>query len=536
MTPARPRVAELGEYVRLIRCNRLVIAFLAFVTMAAGAAVAPAALAQSSPTQSLYTPSALGQRRVCAPHSGWLQCQAIYQLVGAGTNAHAFVPAVSAPIGFGPGSLRSAYNLIHDSDSRGWNSTLAIVDAYRDPDAVTDLARYRSHYGLGKCTKASGCLRIVNQAGRTSHLPAVSEAWAVEESLDLDMTSAICPHCHLLLVEASSPTPASLGRAENTAVRLGANVVSNSWSGTETRGLSAYDHYFNHPGVAIVVASGDSGYGTSYPADLQYVTAVGGTTLTHAKSGSRAWTETVWGDPVKGAEGTGSGCTPGYAKPSWQDEAGDTCLYRTQNDVAAVANPATGVAVYDTYRTGGTWATIGGTSAATPLIAAVYALAGHPAARSYPASYPYQHPGHLHAVTKGANGICPATSSYLCQAERGYCGPTGLGTPLGVAAFQAQGIDPVTLVDPGPQRTATRSYRLTIVGLDTRAKASSLRYSATGLPPGLIVRRAPGSTNGLVSGTISASVAKGTIYHVVITGQDRKTGHSGRTRFTITLT
>jgi hypothetical protein len=139
-------------------------------------------------------------------------------------------------------------------------------------------------------------------------------------------------------------------------------------------------------------------------------------------------------------------------------------------------------------------------------------------------------------VTKGANGICPATSSYLCQAERGYCGPTGLGTPLGVAAFQAQGIDPVTLVDPGPQRTATRSYRLTVVGLDTRAKASSLRYSATGLPPGLIVRRAPGSTNGVISGTISASVAKGTVYHVVITGQDWKTGHSGSTRFTITLT
>ncbi|HEX3491792.1 MAG TPA: S8 family serine peptidase, partial [Streptosporangiaceae bacterium] len=256
---------------------------------------------------------------------------------------------------------------------------MAIVDAYRDPDAATDLASYRSFFHLGACTTASGCLRIVNQNGRSKSLPGPRADWAVEQSLDLDMVSAICPHCHLLLVEARSSSSASLGRAEDTAVRLGARFVSNSWSSNEEKGQSALNHYFNHPGDAIVVASGDSGYGTSYPADLQFVTSVGGTDLTHRKSGTRGWTETAWGSASKGAEGTGSGCSSRTAKPSWQraavDVAAGGCTDRTENDVSAVADPATGVAVYDTYRTRGTWALVGGTSAATPIIAATYALA-----------------------------------------------------------------------------------------------------------------------------------------------------------------
>jgi hypothetical protein len=520
-----------------VRAIRSVIAvFLPLAVTVAGAVTAPAALAAPAQPKA----QAPGERRVCpvSRHPGWLDCQAVYELGGQGSLAPAFVSNAATPGGFGPSALRSAYNLTHDSLTRGWHKTVAVVDAYRDPDAASDLASYRRHYHLAACTRASGCLRIVNQAGQAGPLPAVSGAWGVEESLDLDMISAICPHCRLLLVEASSASPGSLGRAEDTAVALGARFVSDSWSGTEARGQSVYNHYFNHPGVAIVVASGDGGYGTSYPADLQYVTAVGGTQLVRRRSGSRAWTETVWGSGAGGVQGTGSGCSARTAKPSWQREPVDIgpggCQNRTQNDVAAVADPATGVAVYDTYRTQGTWATVGGTSAATPVIAAVYALAGDPAPRSYPASYLYQHAGHFHDVTVGADGKCPTASSYLCQAKPGYDGPTGLGTPLGVGGFSSRGTDPVTLVDPGPQRAPRGAFRLTVTGLDVRA-ALALSYSATGLPPGLTVRSLRGTTNGLVSGTIGATVASGTTFRVVVTATDRTTGRSNTTRFTIVV-
>ena len=270
------------------------------------------------------------------------------------------------------------------------------------------------------------------------------------------------------------------------------------------------------------------------------MTSVGGTDLTHRKSGTRGWTETAWGSASKGAEGTGSGCSTLTAKPSWQRAAIDVgsggCADRTQNDVSAVADPATGVAVYDTYKTRGTWALVGGTSAATPIIAATYALAGDPAPNSYPASYLYQHPGHFHDVTKGADGVCPAAQAYLCQARKGYDGPTGLGTPLGVAGFSAAGTDPVTLVDPGAQRVAAGAFQLKLTGLDTRAGARSLAWTATGLPDGVSLRRMAGATSATLSGKLGASIATGTVYHVLVTATDRKTHASATTRFTVTVT
>jgi subtilase family serine protease len=448
----------------------------------------------------------------------------------------AFAASAGPSAGYGPAALRAAYGLTRAARTRGRHETIAVVDAYRDPHAARDLARYRSHYHLGPCTTASGCLRIVNQAGKRSPLPRADADWAVEESLDLDMVSAICPHCRILLVEARSPTPASLGIAENTAVAMGARFVSNSWSGTEGPGQSATNHYFNHPGAAIVFASGDSGYGTSYPADLQYVTSVGGTSLLRRPSGSRAWTEAAWGSAAAAAEGTGSGCSPRTAKPSWQRAPVDVgpggCQTRTENDVAAVADPATGVAVYDTYRTHGTWAVLGGTSAATPIITAAYALAGNPARRSYPVSYLYQHPARFHDVTAGADGVCPAASSYLCHGTAGYDGPTGLGTPSGTYGLSRHRTDPVTVIDPGTKRTSGGAFRLTITGLDTRAGAT-LSYAATGLPPGLSVHSARGSSNGLVTGTIPATVTPGTSFHVVVTATDRATHASASTRFVI---
>jgi Repeat of unknown function (DUF346) len=234
---------------------------------------------------------------------------------------------------------------------------------------------------------------------------------------------------HIILVEANSASFSDLGTAENSAVSLGAKFVSNSYGGADSSSDATYDaDYYNHPGVAITASAGDSGYGVEYPAASQYVTAVGGTSLTTASNG-RSWSETVWGSS-SGGEGSGSGCSGYEAKPSWQADTG--CTHRTNNDVSAVADPDTGVAVYDSYTYGG-WVEVGGTSASSPIIAATFALAGTPVAGTYPSSYLYQHPWDLFDVTSGSDGSC--TPAYLCTAQVGYDAPTGWGTPDGTAAF-----------------------------------------------------------------------------------------------------
>ncbi|MFF7053139.1 peptidase S8 [Streptomyces griseorubiginosus] len=346
--------------------------------------------------------------------------------------AHGITPKAAdaaGPTGYGPTDLRSAYGLTAAAASGGTGATVAIVDAYNDPNAEADLATYRSYYGLPACTTANGCFKKVSQTGSTTSLPASDAGWSEEISLDLDMVSAIAPNAHILLVEATSPTMANLGKSVNEAVALGAKFVSNSYGGSESSSDTSYDSsYFNHPGVAITVSAGDSGYGTEYPAASKYVTSVGGTALSTA-SNSRGWTETVW--RTSSTEGTGSGCSTYDAKPSWQTDTG--CTKRMISDVSAVADPATGVSVYDSYGITAGWYTFGGTSAAAPIIASVYALAGTPGSSDYPAQYPYQHTSALNDVTSGNNGTC--TTSYFCTARTGYDGPTGLGTPEGVTGF-----------------------------------------------------------------------------------------------------
>ncbi|TWV53404.1 peptidase S8 [Streptomyces misionensis] len=337
----------------------------------------------------------------------------------------------STPSGYGPSDLQAAYGLTSAASAKGSGETIAIVDAYNDPNAEADLAKYRSYYGLPACTKASGCFKQVSQTGSTTSLPTSDAGWSEEISLDLDMASAICPNCNILLVEATTPTMANLGTAVNEAVKLGAKFVSNSYGGSESSSDSSYDSsYFNHPGVAITVSAGDSGYGAEYPAASQYVTSVGGTALTKSST-TRGWSETVWN--TSSTEGTGSGCSAYDAKPSWQTDTG--CAKRTIADVSAVADPATGVSVYDSYGVTAGWYTFGGTSASSPIIASVYALAGTPSSGSYPAKFPYAKAGTtaLNDVTSGSNGSC--TTSYLCTARSGYDGPTGWGTPAGVSAF-----------------------------------------------------------------------------------------------------
>ena len=339
--------------------------------------------------------------------------------------------------GYGPSDLQGAYDVTTASENDGSGSTVAIVDAYNDPTAEADLATYRSAAGLPPCTTQNGCFKQLNQNGQASPLPADagaagpdSDGWDVEESLDIDMVSAICPRCKIDLIEANSNSNADLYSAVDTGLKS-ADFESNSWGGSEYAGEAVDDKkYFDHPGKVITVSAGDSGYGVSFPAASQYVTSVGGTSLVQDDS-ARGWSESVWG-PLDG--GTGSGCSGFEAKPAWQTDTG--CSHRTDNDIAADADPETGVAVYDTYSDDG-WDEIGGTSASSPMIAAMYALAGKPASGSFPARYPYLHRTSLYDVTEGINSIDACDPDYLCTGEPGYDGPTGLGTPDGLGAFSS---------------------------------------------------------------------------------------------------
>ncbi|MEW1829255.1 putative Ig domain-containing protein [Streptomyces sp. NPDC088196] len=486
------------------------------VTQNAKALTAPAA-------QAVHSTGKAGQKvpteRLCATAApGSASCFAqrrtdIKQQLAAAVHSD----AAAAVSGLSPANLHSAYAL---PSTGGSGLTVAVVDAYNDPNAASDLATYRSNFGLSACTVASGCFKQVSQTGSTTSLPTNDTGWAGEEALDIDMVSAVCPNCNIILVEATSATDANLGAAENEAVALGAKFVSNSWGGSESSSQTSEDtSYFKHPGVAITVSSGDEAYGAEYPATSQYVTAVGGTALS-TSSNTRGWTESVW--KTSSTEGGGSGCSAYDAKPTWQTDTG--CTKRMEADVSAVADPATGVAVYDTYGGSG-WAVYGGTSASSPIIAGVYALAGTPGSSDYPAKYPYSHTSNLYDVTSGNNGSC--TTSYFCTAGTGYDGPTGWGTPDGTAAFTSGTTtgNTVTVTNPGSQSTVTGSTASLQISASDSASAT-LTYSASGLPTGLSIS----SSTGLISGTASTA---GT-YAVTVTATD-STGASGSASFTWTV-
>jgi hypothetical protein len=320
------------------------------------------------------------------------------------------------PAGYGPADLRSAYKVTGSGSS---SYTIAIVDAYGYANAERDLGIYRAQYGLPPCTTANGCFKKVNQTGLQGSYPRANTGWAQEQALDLDMASAMCPNCKILLVQTRDSYLNNLAAGVNTAYKLGARAISNSYGGGEA-GTTSYEGAYNHPGIAITVSSGDYGYGVQFPASSPHVTAVGGTSLSRA-SNTRGWSETVW-------NGAGSGCSGVYAKPTWQHDG--LCARRTVADVSAVANPQTGVAVYgptSLYASG--WMIFGGTSVAAPLIAGVYGVNG--IADSNNANL-YKSTSHFD-VTSGSNGSCGGT--YLCTGAVGYDGPTGLGTPNGVSAY-----------------------------------------------------------------------------------------------------
>ncbi|GAA3584239.1 putative Ig domain-containing protein [Kribbella ginsengisoli] len=411
--------------------------------------------------------------------------------------------AAGAPQGYGPTDLASAYKL--PSATAGKGQRIYIVDAYDDPTAESDLAVYRKQFGLPACTTDNGCFQKLNQNGETSPLPAPSSSWSGEISLDLDMVSAVCPNCGITLIEADSPSNDLLA-AVKTAEKLGAKFVSLSWGGPESGNLPELDkQYFNTNGIVYAASTGDYDYeaGTSYPASSAATTAIGGTTLTKTDSG-RGWSETVWNNEP--GHGTGSGCSAEITKPTWQAVIpAATCPKRAIADVSAVADPATGVAVYQT--TGGNgWAVYGGTSAAAPIIAATYALAGDPSPTSQPASYPYAGTADLNDVVEGNNGECKPAP--LCTAQPGWDGPTGLGTPNGLGSLTSPTkANRITVNTPAQQFSSVG----TPVVLHVRATDSGgrpVRLTATDLPDGLRLNAITGLIYGVPSkpGTHSTTV------------------------------
>ena len=347
----------------------------------------------------------------------------------------ATAPAASPPTAGTPAYLQQAYDLTYLSQSAGHGDTVAIVDAYDDPNAEADLGTFRRSFGLPACTTTNGCFGRVNENGGSAPMPAASAGWAEEESLDVDAVSALCPNCHIRLVEANSASWTDLFTAEATAAALGAAQISNSFDGSSAGALPASD--FSFPGVAVVAATGDSGYaGTThdnYPAALAGVTAAGGTTLTAASGGQgpRGFGESAWS--LSGGEGGGSGCDLQVTKPAYQTDIG--CTGRSYADVSADANPYTGMAVYDSGAGG--WLQAGGTSLSTPLVAAYYALTG---VTTSTAQWAYGESALLNDPASGSSGTCAAAISYICNAGVGYDGPTGVGSISGAVAVGGPGI------------------------------------------------------------------------------------------------
>ena len=408
----------MSQDLRTVRIAPLALTLVAVTTLTLGPARARASEPAASALPRLPAPAPVSHRPACAaPHPGRAGCLAIIDANARGRPLTAASAAAARLHPYNAADLQAAYKL--PSAQRGHQQTIAIVDAYDDPHASADLAVYRKANHLPACAGLR-CLRKVNQHGGASP-PKASAGWALEESLDLDMASAICPYCHLILVEASSNSDHNLALAVDEAARLGADVISNSYSGPESNDEPALARHYDHRGIAITVSSGDNGFGVSAPAAYPTVIAVGGTRL-YRSATARGWSETAW-------QFAGSGCSAYIAKPPWQKDR--LCGQRTVADTAAVADPDTPVAAYDTYQNPG-WVALGGTSAAAPLIAGVYALAGN-AVSIHPGPHLYARHRHLFDVTSGSNGFCGG--SYLCTAVPGYDGPTGWGTPDGIGAF-----------------------------------------------------------------------------------------------------
>jgi subtilase family serine protease len=393
--------------------------------LSAAAALCLSTVAMATSADAAPSANGLAHRndRVCSTAApGFAACQAVrHDTVDAAGNAvtpDAGATRHATPAGYGPADIKAAYNL---AGSASGGKTVAVVDAYDAPTAEKDLGVYRAQYGLPACTTANGCFKKVSQTGSTTSLPTRNGGWAQEISLDLDMVSAACPDCKILLVEARTASFANLATAVNYAAAHGAVAISNSYGGSDSTG---YASAYNHSGIAITASTGDSGYGVQSPASLPGVVAVGGTSLNRDTS-ARGFNETAW-------SGAGSGCSTLNAD-LWQDNTATGCSKKATADVSAVADPNTGVAVYDSYAYQGYsgWMVFGGTSASSPIIASLFAQG--PAFGSSAGSFLWSHKASLNDVVGGSNGSC--SPAKWCTAVSGWDGPTGLGTPNGTGAF-----------------------------------------------------------------------------------------------------
>jgi len=370
--------------------------------------------------------SGAGASRVCPISTSPTRFECLSQ-IRTTQNGHPQVNG-DAVYGYGPAQFHAAYNLPTTAPT---NQTIAIVDAFSNPNVFADLQTYDQQFGLPafplcSTTQQSACIAILNQWGASSPLPVADSGWATEISLDVQVAHAICQNCRINLYEADSNYTYDLDTAVNTAVSMGATVVSNSY-GSFLNECS--DSAYNHPNVAIVVSSGDDGYGVACPASMNTVVSVGGTSL-HLDGSGGYGSEYVW-------DGTGSGCSSVNTAPSWQTSVSNWSSigcgnFRGMNDVSADADPSTGAAEYDSYGYGG-WIQMGGTSLAAPIIAGVYGLAASASSWSYPAQSVYQSPDSLHDVASGSDGSCDYNLE--CNAGSGYDLPTGVGTPNGLGGF-----------------------------------------------------------------------------------------------------
>ena len=397
--------------------------------------------------------------------------------------------------GYDPCYLQSAYNVATAAEgSGGVGQIVAIVDYSIDPNIAANLATYRSQFGLPACPSGTvsssntGC--VFEQVAQSGAPSSGSSGWDVEISLDVDAVSAICPNCQILLLEANSASTSALGSAVNTAVADGAIAVSNSYGSGEFSGETSQSSssYYVHPGVAIVASTGDTAGEVEFPSVVPDVVAVGGTSLLQSSNqGTRSptATETVWDGTPSPADGAGAGCSAYESAASWQSSflsaAGGTsiCSKRVTGDVSADADPDTGLWIYDTYSEGG-WLIVGGTSLASPTIAAIYGLAGNATGSSgFPGSTLYANASSLYHVTVGKVGSC---GNYLCDATKsidGYNGPTGLGTPGGAGAMAAFSFNPSTPpVIPGtPAAPTIGAVSQTTVGLSWSAVSGATSYN-----------------------------------------------------------
>ncbi|MGH9172474.1 MAG: S53 family peptidase [Acidimicrobiales bacterium] len=492
--------------------GRRLVAGVAVAAVLGALPASTAALGQAAPVQ--HSPAGYRVhygvgRRLCPTTRGQDTCFAIGRVSvkkGARGARPYIVPvdgvrsgpeATIGPAGgLTPYDFATAYGL--HTDGTVADQTVAIVDAFNDPNLNSDLQTFDAHYSLAACSTSNGCLKIVDQAGGTTLPQNDHSGWSVEETLDVETVHSVCQRCNIMLVEADSASTPNFDAAEDEAVKLGATEISNSWGQPESSVAPKSAAAFKHPGVVITASTGDDGYygydtfqgadEPNAPASYNTVVAVGGTSLylgqTATRQSESVWndngTQDVWEQALSSSQGaSGGGCSTLSAAPAWQTRLSvwpsTGCkAHRLDADISADADWLTGFDTYDTYACGSSclapgWNTIGGTSLSSPLIAAMFGLAGGSHGVAYPALTLYGHLGTsaLYDVMSGGNGFCdgegaaacgdpntpgllldcdygaspktPAAGDRACDALAGYDGASGVGTPNGLGAFEKTG-------------------------------------------------------------------------------------------------